>query len=96
MNVFIIQTKQNFPGLLVFGDSRLGVVSREEVLSCFSCFFGSAVFCCLFSPVISPSTKNIASADNDQMESLSILVREAESNLLNCEVSLCLYSLSFL
>lgn len=75
-----------------FGDSKLGIVSWEEALmSCFSCFIGNAIFCSLFCPVISPSTKILWSADNDQMESSSILVCEAESNILYCGLSLCLY-----
>lgn len=52
-----------------FGDSRFGIMSWEEVLlSCFSCFFGNAIFCSLFCPVISPNTKTLWSADSDQME----------------------------
>lgn len=67
-------------------------MSWEEVLlSCFSCFFGNVIFCSLFCPVISQSTKILWSADNDQMESLSILVCEAKSNLLYHGLSLCLY-----
>lgn len=55
--------------LRFFGDSRLGTMSWEEVLlSCFSCFFGNAIFCSLFCPVIFPSTKTLWSADSDQME----------------------------
>lgn len=67
-------------------------MSWEEVLlSCFSCFFGNAIFCSLFCPVISPSTKILWSTDNDQMESLSVLVCEAESNLFYHGLSFCLY-----
>lgn len=92
MNVFIIQTNQNFPELLFFSDNGLGIVSWEEVLlSCFSCFFGNSIFCSLFCPVISPGTEILWSADNDQMESLSILVCEAKSSLLYCGLSLCPY-----
>jgi len=58
-------------------------------LCCF--FFGNAIFCRLFCPVISPSTRILWSTDNDQMESLSILVCEAKSNLLYHGLSLCLY-----
>lgn len=54
-------------------------------------FVGSAILCSLFSPVISPSTKILWSADNDQMESLSVLVCEAKSNYGYHGLSLYLY-----